>query len=256
MIDIHSHLIPNFDDGSTSIKESRQIIMDAANDGVTDIICTPHYMEIGKYHASYHDTELAFNLLCENVSNIPIKLHLGNEIFYSKESISEALENQICHTLASSNYCLFELNFNMYDEEIINEIYDLNVCNFQPILAHPERYLFVQKEYHIVEKLISEGCLMQINADSILGYNGKAAHKVALKMLENNHVHFVASDAHNQERCVYMKEAFDVVRHKFGSNVVNDLFVTNPKKILDNEPIEMNRIIKPKRKSLFNIFSK
>ncbi|MEG0239917.1 MAG: CpsB/CapC family capsule biosynthesis tyrosine phosphatase [Anaerorhabdus sp.] len=256
MIDIHSHLIPDFDDGSSSLHESRDLIFESCKNGVTDIICTPHYMGMGEYQKSYYETELAFKQLCEGIEDLPINMHLGNEIFYTKECISDALDAKKYHTLANSNYCLFELKFTNYDEEVINEVYDLNACGYLPILAHPERYYYVQKDMNLVYELVKEGCLMQVNADSILGYNGKDAQKTVFKLIEHNLVHFVASDAHNSERRINLKEAFEVIDQKFGEKIADKLFIINPKKILDNELIDLDEYTKVSKKGLFGIFSK
>ncbi len=256
MIDIHTHMLPNFDDGSSSLSETRELLTEASNSGVTDVICTPHYYRQGGFHEDYQGTEIAYNQLCEQCKDIPIKLHLGNEYFYYGNSIMESIDNNDFHKLANSKYILFELDFRNYMEDVVNEIYDCTISDLQPILAHPERYAYVQDNPNLVYDLCKEGCLMQVNAASILGLHGKEAMKAVFTLFEHNLVHFVASDAHNRNRRINLKAAYNVVKEKFGNDVANQVFVTNPKCVLNNQDIGIGSIKRIEKKGFLNMFKK
>lgn len=199
MIDIHSHILYGCDDGAKNIEQSIEMIKVAQSVGVTDIFCTPHYMEDG-YKI---DKEMFFQRLDMlkrklKEENIDVNLYPGNEVFVF-QNILQSLEAKISY-LNGSRYVLMELplieNVNYLDDVL----YELLSSGKVPIIAHPERYLKVQSDFSFAQKLIEKGALLQINVNSLVGRYGKEAKKVAIKLLKNNMVHFVASDAHSPQR--------------------------------------------------------
>ncbi|SJZ77392.1 tyrosine-protein phosphatase [Anaerorhabdus furcosa] len=255
MIDIHTHLIPNIDDGCKSIEESRELLLDAVKMEITDIICTPHFIENGNYKFEYKMTQVLFDHFQDQILDIPITVHLGNEIYYNNQSLVDMLENKVVHTLAGSAYYLFELNFTSFNKDIIGEMYDSNISGYHPILAHPERYKFIQEKIDIVNDFIKEGCYIQVNASSILGYNGRDAKKTAITLLENNLVHIISSDAHSKNRRIDLDEAYDFVLDSYGKDIADLLMSDNPKRIIMNQKL-LSTNLEIKKKSVFSIFRK
>ena len=259
MIDIHNHIINNVDDGCKSINDSILLLKNAQFDGITDVICTPHYMKHGKYRANKSIVEENFNILklaCIN-ENINVNLHLGNEIMLTDE-IYKLIKSIKVNTLANSKYVLFEFRFDEYPEIIYNEVYDLWINGYVPILAHPERCDAIQKNPNLVYKLINEGCLMQVNATSIMGGFGKKAKNCSKLLLENNMVHFVSSDAHSLNRSIKLSECYKYIRKNYNRDLANQLFIENPSKIIDNLDITKSNPIKiVENKNLFaRLFNK
>ena len=125
---------------------------------------------------------------------------------------------------------------NMYDI-----IYDMLEYKLIPVLAHPERYSFVQKEPEIVYDLIQKGVLMQSNYGSILGRYGEKAELISRKLLENNMVHFLGSDVH-KPNTIYPRigEALDIIKELVGREKLEELTTINPKLVLENRRIDID----------------
>ena len=188
MIDIHTHILPNIDDGSRSIEETFNLIKEAKNVGFDAIVTTSHYME-GYYETNVPEREVWLNAICENmqVKNIDMMLYLGNEIYMS-ENIIKLLEERKASTINDTSYVLFELPLNVEPFNLYDVIYELQQYKLVPILAHPERYSFVQKEPELIYDLVEKGVLMQANYGSVIGQYGKKAEmtKDKRELLEIN----------------------------------------------------------------------
>lgn len=158
MIDFHSHILPNIDDGSRSIDETFNLIKEAKEAGFEAIISTSHYME-NYYETDTPEREVWVNAIYENLQakNIDIKLYLGNEIYMS-ENIIKLLEQGKASTINDTSYVLFELPLNAEPMNLYDIIYEMLQYKLVPILAHPERYTFVQKEPELIQDLIRERC--------------------------------------------------------------------------------------------------
>lgn len=158
MIDFHSHILPNIDDGSRSIDETFNLIKEAKEAGFEAIISTSHYME-NYYETDTTEREVWVNAIYENLQakNIDIKLYLGNEIYMS-ENIIKLLEQAKASTINDTSYVLFELPLNAEPMNLYDIIYEMLQYKLVPILAHPERYTFVQKEPELIQDLIRERC--------------------------------------------------------------------------------------------------
>ena len=240
MIDIHSHILPNIDDGSRSIEETFNLIREAKNVGFDAIVTTSHYME-GYYETNVPEREVWLNAICENmqVKNIDMKLYLGNEIYMS-ENIIKLLEERKASTINDTSYVLFELPLNVEPLNLYDVIYELQQYKLVPILAHPERYSFVQKEPELIYDLVEKGVLMQANYGSIIGQYGKKAQMIVLKLLEGNMIHMFGSDVHRQNT-IYPKipqilaELNDII----GEEKLEELTTTNPNLVIHNKKIEI-----------------
>ena len=248
-IDIHSHVLSQFDDGSKNDEVSRNILNKAVKEGVTDVICTPHFMIRKKYKASYIETQNAFDAFKQRMSDIPIRLHLGNEITID-ETTDEYLENTKIHTLANSNYVLVEMpSWVSYNNEIDDYLYNVKMLGYQIIIAHPERYEFVQKDYKFCKRWTDEGYYLQVNQNSLFESDKK---KVAMKLIQENYISFIASDAHHENRSITFKEAYQLILSKCGKEKAQALFYDHALCILENKEFKASKV-KEKRKYFFNI---
>ena len=189
MIDIHSHILPNIDDGSRSIDETFNMIKEAQNAGFEAIVSTSHYME-NYYETDTPEREVWLKAIYENLKakNIDIDLYLGNEIYLS-ENLIKLLEEGKASTINDTSYVLFELPLNAEPENLYDIVYEMLQNKLVPILAHPERYSFVQQDPELVYDLVQKGVLMQANYGSVIGEYGSKAQMIVKQMLENNLVH-------------------------------------------------------------------
>ena len=258
MIDIHNHIIFGVDDGCKTIEESLALLKNAESDGITGVFCTPHYNKLSRYNKKVDTTTPIFNQLksaCIDL-NIKVNLYLGNEVMLV-DDMCNLIEKKYVSTMNNTKYILFEFPFNEYPETIYNEVYDLCISGYVPILAHPERYAAVQNNPNLVFKLIDEGCLMQVNTTSLHGGFGSKPKKCADILLSHNMVHFIASDAHNVNRCIKLSDSFKYISENYGIEVANDLFINNPNKIINNSEISNTEHIKVvEKKGILNRFFK
>lgn len=184
MIDIHSHIIPNVDDGARSVEETFNILKEAQEAGFTDVILTSHFL------LNYYETnaqELIFwkEKLQEVLKKqgTKINLHSGMEIYITNQ-MEELLENKKILTLANSGYMLIELPLATNVKYFDYVVYYLEAKGIKPIIAHPERYKCVQKDPDIVEEYIEKGCLIQCNYGSIVNLYGREAEKTIKTLLK------------------------------------------------------------------------
>ena len=122
-------------------------------------------------------------------------MYQGNEVYIS-DSIGKLIQNNIVSNLAGSKYLLFELPQKNKILNLDNLIMEIKYSGCIPVLAHPERYTFIQQNPNEIARLISKGVLIQSNYGSIIGQYGKEANKTIIKLLKNNMVHFLGSDTH------------------------------------------------------------
>lgn len=244
MIDVHSHIIPAIDDGSYSIEETLKMLEEAEKTGFTDIIATSHYIE-NYYEIDVEQRQRSVdeinNKLEEN--GINIKVHCGSEIYVSQNMI-DLIKNKKASSLANTKYVLFELPMNnniMYLDDIIFEIQS---AGFIPVIAHPERYSYVQDNPKMLVELINKGVLFQGNFGSIIGKYGNTAKKTLKKLLQYNMIHFLGSDAH-RSNSIYtnIDTAITELQKVISEEKLIELTVKNPKRLLKNEDIDIGTVI-------------
>ncbi len=242
MIDFHSHILPNIDDGSKSIEETFNLIKEAEKAGFEAVISTSHYME-NYYETDVPEREVWVKAILENLKtkNINTNLYLGNEIYFT-DNIIELLEKRKASTINDTSYVLFELPLNAEPMNLYDVIYDMLQYKLVPILAHPERYCFIQKEPELVYDLIEKGVLMQANYGSIIGQYGKKAEIIVRKFFENNMVHFLGTDVHRQNT-IYSKipQILEEISDIIGEEKLEELTTENPKLVLNNKRIEIDK---------------
>ncbi len=241
MIDFHTHILPNIDDGSRSIDETFNLIKEAKEVGFEGIVLTSHYIE-NYYETDVPERDVWVKAITENLQakGIETNLYLANEIYIS-DNMMRLLEEGKASTINNSCYVLFELPLNSEPLNLYDVIYSLQENKLIPILAHPERYSYVQKEPELVYDLIEKGCLMQSNYGSIIGQYGVKAEFIVRKFFENNMIHFLGSDVHRQNS-IYPKIPFalEKIREIVGEQKLEELTTINPKLVLANKKIDID----------------
>lgn len=242
MIDVHSHILPNIDDGSRSIEETFNLIKEAKEAGFEGIVCTSHYME-NYYETNRPEREVWINAIHENLENknIDMNLYLGNEIYMS-DNIIELLEDGKATTMNDTSYVLFELPMNAEPMNLYDMVYEMQQYKIVPILAHPERYSFVQTDPELIYDLIDKGVLMQANYGSSIGQYGKKAQMIVQKFLENNMIHMLGTDVHRQNT-IYPKipEIILELKSLIGEEKVKELTTINPELVINNKRIDIRK---------------
>ena len=232
MIDLHSHILPGLDDGARDMREALNMAAMAAQSGVTAMAVTPHCIH-GDARAVAQTCQMLRRKLQQ--AEIPLELYLGMEIFGTPET-AELLRQGILTTLNGSRYPLIEFGFQT-DGEAETEILESVVqAGYRPVVAHPERYEYVQQEPALINHWHKMGCLLQVNRGSLLGRFGTAARDMALELVDRGFATVVASDAHSASmRTPWMADVRHLLRETFPSSAARYLLRENPWRILNDE---------------------
>ncbi len=238
MIDIHSHIVFDVDDGPKSREESKALLAEAYSQGVRTIVSTSHRRK-GMFETPEEKIAANFRQVQEIAKEVADDLTImyGAEIYYTRD-ILDKLENQIIPTLNGSRYALIEFSMNTPYRDIHSALSSVLMLGITPVVAHIERYDALENNEKRVRELINMGCYTQINSFHVLkpklfGEHYKFMKKRAQYFLERDLVHVVASDMHNLDRRPpYMAEAYSIIAKKYGEAKAQELFVDNPKQII------------------------
>ena len=255
MIDLHCHILYGIDDGSKTIYESIELIKKAYSNGVTDISFSPHYILGSSYNANNKKKKNILKEIQKEIEkqNIKVNLYYGNEVFVENNML-ELLEKSEISTINNSKYLLFELPMNNRYNGIYNLIFELKSKGIQPIIAHPERYSYIQNDPTLMIKLLEQGVLFQSNIGSFYGYYGKTVEKTAKLLLKHNMISFICSDIHHTKDNFYenIDNVKDILRKYVSNDKIDELFYKNAKKVLNNDDIDKLKYVDFKK----NIFGK
>lgn len=240
MIDIHSHILPGLDDGAQDIYDTLEMVQLAARSGITAMVATPHCNIPGGYENYFSDKYVE---TIEQVraavheEELPVQILPGMEAFATPD-LPEVIRDGKIMTLNQSRYLLVEFNFGEDPEfaELITQ--EVQKCGVIPVIAHPERYEFVQNDPNIVYRWRKAGYPIQVNKGSFQGKFGRRAANAAYLLMDHHLVSVVASDAHSPyQRTPYMAEAFEELLQEYPEEYLQMVFAENPRRICQNEPI-------------------
>lgn len=194
MFDIHTHILPNIDDGSSSIEDSIQMVLDLKEQGINSIILTPHF-DIYQNRCNHNTNYIEeFNNFKKEIKkrNIDINLYLGNEIFYTPK-VYKYLKEKKVFPLGNTNKVLIEFSFIDEIKNIEDIIYEFKIEGYEVIIAHVERYDYAS--YKLIKSWKEQGALIQVNASSF--YETRKPKRLVRKLLKNKLIDYIASDIHS-----------------------------------------------------------
>jgi len=242
MIDFHNHVLPNVDDGSRSLDMSLKMLKYAAEQGITDVVNTVHYQ-----HPKVETEDISFKRIRKeiqllqsevNKNQIPIKLHLGSEVFYLPNLIE--IKNDPLTTFNHCNYMLIEFQVHQLPETQKKQLFDLKMSGVTPIIAHPERYKFVQDDISIVSDWLQAGCVIQVDAGSPLGYLGRSCQVISERIIKNGWCQVLGSDSHdNQRRNFCLKKSLELIKTWIG-DAAYSMVLDNPRAIISGKQIKID----------------
>ena len=209
MLDFHTHILPQMDDGSRSVEESILMLREEVRQGITDVVLTPHfYAQENSPEEFLLRRQSSYERLVEKLEPGMPRLHLGAEVQYF-EGICQ-IDSLRKLRIQGTRLLLLEMPFSNWSERMIQDVLELNSdSDFQVVLAHIERYLHWQSK-DMPQFLLNNGVLLQCNGSFFL--NRKTRHK-AISMLQRGQIRFVGSDCHNMEyRPPNLQEALHNVR--------------------------------------------
>ena len=238
-IDIHSHIIPGVDDGSQNLETSIALLKMAAENGTTDIIATPHVIDVS--------TTLTWDAIRRHVEalqkeadkeNIPITIYPGAETELNWDLLELIREDHSRFCLAGSRYLLMEMPSLMLPPHLEEIIYELQLIDIVPVLAHPERQMQLMEKPEKLLDLLEKGCAAQSNGGSVTGVFGPRVQHNVEQLLEQKVIAFMGSDAHNlRHRNTNLKETREIITARWGTETDRELFETMPHHILQNKAL-------------------
>lgn len=236
MVDIHTHILPGMDDGSKSLEESVAMAVIATENGLNHIVASSHGNCFSYSMEEYW--EQFRNLQRELRSRkIPVTLYPGMEI-YLNEDVKKLLEKKELLSINNTRYVLVEFPMEENPQNICRRIAGIQKMDYIVVLAHPERYVSVQKELELAYYLEEEGCVLQINADSLLGQFGTAGERVSRQLLRDGIVGVIATDAHGSVyRKPSVRRAREYLSKYYPSSLIHLWLSENPSRILKGYPI-------------------
>lgn len=224
--DIHSHILPNVDDGAKTIEDSLELLKLLKEQGVTAVLATPHFYPQDDNLSEFTEKcAKAFDSLNNEAkkNELPIILK-GSEMLYFK-GISESTSlKELC--LNNSNFLLLELVDKVITPSLFEEIINLsNNLGIIPIIAHIERY-YKAKNYRSFLKFIKEhNILTQVNANAFFIPSYK---RVIKKLFKMEIVNFIASDTHSPSfRPPMITDALSFIEEKFGKDIKDKLIANS-----------------------------
>ncbi|MCR5603759.1 MAG: capsular biosynthesis protein [Lachnospiraceae bacterium] len=237
-LDMHNHIIPGVDDGSRNMETSLQMLDHAYKEGIRALILTPHY------HGGYVETERSridevFARLRElSVKEHPdLKLFIGSEIYYYP-SVPEWIEEGRVHTLADSSYVLIEFSPAVEKRELNDAVKNISSFGYRPVLAHVERYDCLVHDSDLIEDLIRRGAYIQVNSRSITGEGGMRIKRFIKKLLKEEWIHFIGTDAHSMgSRRPDMAECAEYILKKCDEEYASAILFGNAVNIVNNKPV-------------------
>ena len=235
MVDLHMHILPGLDDGSDSMEESIRMARLAAESGVNYIAASSHG---NCYDYTLADYEKQFAGLQRELDRqkIPVKLYHAMEILMNRNA-QQLLEEGKLLSVNHTGYLLIEFDFDENPERVYRMVAYLQRMKYNVILAHPERYSFVQADPEIAYYLAERGCVLQVNKGSILGEMGSECQRMAEMMLEDGIVQVIASDAHDsQYRTPQMDELIRYLKKRYTSMEIKMWLSENPSRSLKGYP--------------------
>ena len=193
-IDIHSHVLPGIDDGAKDIKESIELLKGMEKLGFSKVIGTPHTYP-GMYNNNDESIVCSYDKIIKS-KKADISVSYASEYMAGKYLIEKVEEKKIL-TL-KENYVLVESNFSGEPQGFEEIIFKIKINGFNPVVAHPERYIYYFNNKRKYFKLKNMGCKFQLNLLSTTGYYGDHIAKISDYLLKNNLIDFVGSDIHNK----------------------------------------------------------
>jgi protein-tyrosine phosphatase len=235
VVDIHSHILPEVDDGPKSWDVAVAMCEMAAADGITHMVAAPHANDRYAYDRPYLAEVL--EQLRGKIGREP-QLSLGCDLHLSYENLERVLDQPHTYTIGQTNYLLVELSNFSVPIQITECFTRLGDRGVTPILTHPERNPILQQTPQRILEWAEQGCLVQVTASALTGSWGERPEIIARWLLDRTAVHILASDAHdNKRRVPLLSAARAVAQELVGAEYAEALVEGNPGAVVKGQPI-------------------
>ncbi len=237
MVDIHCHILPETDDGASTLEESVVMCQAAAADGIKTIVATPHMFD-GVHETPDRETIRRKIAMVMEASGDCVEIVPGGEVRYSYEIFQEAHVADTRIKLNGSAYMLLEFPFQAVPPNIEMTIFQILNAGITPVIAHPERNKRIQDHPRILVDLIERGAYAQLDAGSLTKSFGPEAYHAARRMVQAGLAHFIATDAHHQDRRrPVLSTAYQIAAEWGGEEYARAMVETNPEALVRDRSI-------------------
>jgi protein-tyrosine phosphatase len=235
VVDIHSHILPEVDDGSKSWETSVAMCRMAAADGITHQVATPHANDRYHYDRAYLQGLVAH--LQQQVGSA-LTLSLGCDFHLSYDNMQDVLANPARYTIGSSRYMLVELSNYSVPQQIADCFMQLGDRGITPVITHPERNPILRENLQRVVEWAEQGCVIQLTGAALTGFWGERVRRAAHWLLEHDAAHVLATDAHDTEKRIpVLSTAREAAAEICGDEVADALVDANPAAVLNSQPL-------------------
>ena len=235
MVDIHSHILPEVDDGPKSWDVSVAMCRAAAADGITHMVASPHAND--RYHYDREYLQGLVNHLQQLIGDLP-KILLGCDFHLSYENLQDAYAHPERYVIAGTRYLLVEFSNYSVPQSTADSFLKLGDRGITPIITHPERNPILRDSLQRVVEWAEQGCVIQMTGSALTGFWGERTRRAAEWLLESQAVHVLATDAHDLEKRVpILSRSREAAAEIVGEEVAEALVEGNPAAILSNQPL-------------------
>ncbi|WP_347862228.1 CpsB/CapC family capsule biosynthesis tyrosine phosphatase [Salimicrobium sp. PL1-032A] len=254
MIDIHSHILPDVDDGAQSEQESLEMAYAAIEEGIDTIVATPHYKN-GQWDNVKLDIEAKVNALNRffEENSVPLQVLPGQESRIHGELI-QGIDAGDVLTINHSHYVFIEFPSDAVPRYSGQLLYDLQMKGYKPVIVHPERNRYLRENPSVMYNFVKKGAYAQLTAGALTGHFGRKVKKFSEELIDANLIHLIASDAHNvQSRSFHLKDAYARINDRYGREM-ETVFKENARFVIDDEPLYAEPPEHVRKKKRFGLF--
>lgn len=243
MIDLHCHLLPGIDDGSSSLNVSLKLAANAVQDGINYALLTPHHMN-GVYINHKADILRMTSEFQKELTNHNIGLTVfpGQEVRINGDLLNALDRDDILFADEGGKYLMLEFPDDDVPAYTSDMVYQLEQRGITPVIVHPERNTMIMRHPSLLYELLQKGCLSQITASSYVGTFGEKVEHFSQRIIDAGQGYIFASDAHNLPGRKYeMRAAFSKLSREFGGELAKE-FEENAKNIINGDMVERHQI--------------
>jgi len=235
VVDIHSHILPDVDDGPKTWDVSVELCKTAAADGITHMVATPHANDRYAYDRQ-HSQELV-NELQKKIGDAP-QLLLGCDFHLSYDNLQDAMAHPARYAIGNTRYLLVEFSNYSVPQTTTDSLLKLGDCGLTSIITHPERNPILRENLERVIEFAEQGCVIQMTGSALTGFWGERTRRAAQWLLERRAVHVLATDAHDmQKRVPILSGARDAAAEVCGEEIADALVEGNPRAIINDQSL-------------------
>lgn len=238
LIDLHAHILPGLDDGAKTFNEAIEIVQKEASEGVKKIVTLCHYEPLDNQPSKNEIYEVFLRLrkYLEEYS-IPIEIFPASEAYFESNIVNNFKNGKLLTIADRRKHFFLELPLRTFPQIIYKVIFECKTIGLTPIIPHPERHPELMNNLEKIADLIERGALIQISADSLLGFFGRKIKKTAREIILSGQAHVLASDIHRKLWNPSLALAYEEARALIG-NEAEKLVKNNPQKIIEGQGLD------------------